>query len=46
VFACDCSPAMIRIASDVLHANGASNRVTLISKLSTDIVIPTDMPAR
>jgi hypothetical protein len=37
---------MIQIASDVLRANGASDKVTLINKLSTDIVIPTDMPAR
>ena len=46
VFACDCSSAMIQIASDVLHANGVADKVTLINKLSTDIVIPLDMPAR
>jgi predicted O-methyltransferase YrrM len=46
VFACDCSSTMIQIASDVLHANGASEKVTLFNKLSTDIIIPTDMPTR
>lgn len=46
VFACDCSSTMIQIASDVLHANGAADKVTLINKLSTDVIIPVDMPAR
>jgi protein arginine N-methyltransferase 7 len=46
VFACDCSSTMIQIASDVLHANGVADKVTLINKLSTDITIPLDMPSR
>lgn len=46
VFACDCSSSMIQIASDVLHANGVTDKVTLINKLSTDIIIPVDMPSR
>lgn len=46
VFACDFSSTMIQIASDVMCASGASEKVTLINKLSTDIIIPTDMPAR
>lgn len=46
MFACDCSSTMIQIASDVMRANGASGKVNLINKLSTDIIIPTDMPAR
>lgn len=46
VFACDCSSTMIQIASDVLHTNGVADKVTLINKLSTDIVIPLDMPSR
>jgi ubiquinone/menaquinone biosynthesis C-methylase UbiE len=46
VFACDCSSTMIQIATDVMQANGASGKVTLINKHSTDIIIPTDMPAR
>ena len=46
VFACDCSSTMIQIASDVLHANGVADKVTLINKLSTDIIIPLDMPSR
>jgi len=37
---------MIQIASDVLHANGVADKVTLINKLSTDIIIPLDMPSR
>jgi hypothetical protein len=37
---------MIQIASDVLHANGVTDKVTLINKLSTDIIIPVDMPSR
>lgn len=46
VFACDCSSTMIQIASDVLHANGVADKVTLINKLSTDIIIPLDVPSR
>ncbi|KAJ9595625.1 hypothetical protein L9F63_013177 [Diploptera punctata] len=46
VFACDCSPAMIKIASQVVEANAAGKNVTLLNKMSTDIVIPTDIPAR
>ncbi|XP_076663837.1 protein arginine N-methyltransferase 9 isoform X2 [Andrena cerasifolii] len=45
IYACECSPAMIKIAEKVFETNDAKN-VVLLPKLSTDLTIPTDISER
>lgn len=45
IYACECSPAMIKIAEKVFETNDAKN-IVLLPKLSTDLTIPTDVSGR
>ena len=47
-FVCGCEMAteMFDIAKEVIAVNGFSGEITLLNKMSTDITIPHDIPAR
>jgi type II protein arginine methyltransferase len=45
VYTCECSEAMMLIAKEVFESNNAAD-IKLISKLSFDLKIPTDIPER
>lgn len=45
IYACECSPVMLKIAKKVFETNDAEN-IILLPKLSSDLVIPTDIRER
>lgn len=45
IYACECSPAMLKIAEKVFETNNARD-IILLPKLSSDLVIPTDIAER
>lgn len=45
IYACECSPVMLKIAKKVFETNDAKN-IILLPKLSSDLVIPTDIRER
>lgn len=45
IYACECSPVMLKIAEKVFETNDAKN-VILLPKLSSELVIPTDITER
>ncbi|XP_018898444.2 LOW QUALITY PROTEIN: protein arginine N-methyltransferase 9 [Bemisia tabaci] len=46
VYACDHSPVMVEIASEIFQKMGYLNKVKLIEKTSTELSIPNDVPNR
>ena len=46
VYACELSPAMVALSRQVLEANGMSNDVSLIHKVSTEVSVPEHLPER
>lgn len=46
IYACDYSETMVELANRVLSSNHMQQDITLIPKLSNDIIIPEDMPNR
>ena len=46
MFACEQSKTMFTVAQEVLESNGAMFRVCLLPKMSTELVIPQDIPTR
>ncbi|XP_003398969.1 protein arginine N-methyltransferase 9 isoform X1 [Bombus terrestris] len=45
IYACECSPTMLKIAEKVFETNNARD-IILLPKLSSDLVIPTDIAER
>ena len=45
IYACECSPVMLKIAKKVFETNDAKD-IILLPKLSSDLVIPTDIAER
>ncbi|XP_012140337.2 protein arginine N-methyltransferase 9 isoform X1 [Megachile rotundata] len=45
IYACDCSPVMLKIAEKVFETNDAKD-IVLVSKLSSNLTIPTDISER
>lgn len=45
IYACDCSPVMLKIAEKVFQTNNAED-IILLSKFSSNLTIPTDISER
>ncbi|CAK9806939.1 Protein arginine N-methyltransferase 9 [Anthophora quadrimaculata] len=45
IYACECSPVMLKIAEKVFQTNDAED-ITLLPKFSSDLIIPTDITDR
>ena len=46
VVACETSRTMYELAEDVLSANQMADRIRLVNKASTDLIIPDDLPKK
>jgi tRNA/tmRNA/rRNA uracil-C5-methylase (TrmA/RlmC/RlmD family) len=46
VHACECSSTMVHIAQQVIEANQVTDKINLIPKMSTDLLVPQDLPNR
>lgn len=46
VFSCEAVPVIAEAATAIVAANGYGNRVTVINKMSTELVVGQDMPVR
>ncbi len=46
VYACEVSKAMYELSTDVIAANGMSDKLTLIHKKSTQLEVGKDVPER
>ena len=46
VYACEMTKAMYEVSCDVLAANNMGDKVNMIHKMSTDLIIPQDIPQK
>jgi tetratricopeptide (TPR) repeat protein len=46
VYACESNPILAKLAVEIIEKNGLSDKITIIPKHSSDIIIGQDMPSR
>jgi predicted RNA methylase len=46
VTTCEANPVLARIAERVIEVNGLADRITVVPRMSTDLVVGRDLPAR
>ena len=46
VFACEMTKAMYEVSCDVIKANNMDDQIEMIHKMSTDLIIPQDLPQK